>query len=119
MPTIGDALELVLIAVLERKTAASRKVLHSRRDQHLARTSQCSDSRTDDNPEAAHLPLDRLALPGMKTGADLEIERTDSFDDPLRSSNRPSRAVQAREEPVTGGIAIPGLRETQPRRLLR
>src|SRR5438876_5146525 len=63
-PPLGQALQLVLAAVLELDPGARDKVLHRSRDEDLTRPRRCSDARPDVHGDAGHLLAEDLALSG-------------------------------------------------------
>jgi hypothetical protein len=56
--------------------------------------------------DASHFVTDQLALPGVKSGADLESERPDCVPDGEAASNASGRAIEGREEAIAGGVDL-------------
>src|SRR2546423_1777707 len=73
-PRPGNALQLVLAALLEGDPGAGDEVAHRARDEHLARPGERRDARAGVDGDPAHLPVRELALARVQAGAELEPE---------------------------------------------
>ncbi len=62
--------------------------------------------RTDVNGDASHFVTDQLALPGVKSGADLESERPDCIPDGEAAANASGRTIEGREKAIAGGVDL-------------
>ena len=105
-PAVGNALELVLAAILEFDPRAGDEVADGAGDEHLARTARAQRRglrcarRSRRSRRACGSPRPR--------GAPLRISRPTCRDfvaDVLRAADRTRRAVERREQPVAGGVA--------------
>src|SRR5512132_3254513 len=73
-PLTWHALQLVLPPVLEANRRARHEVPHGRRHEYLTRLCERGDPRARRNCDASELAVDALALSGVQSGADLEVE---------------------------------------------
>src|SRR5437868_6142596 len=76
---------------------------------------RAADACADDRGDAAHLARDALAFPGVRCGADLEIERAQTVPRRQRATHGTPRTVKGRIEAVAGGVL---LHAPMPRELL-
>jgi hypothetical protein len=88
-PTAGDALQLVLTAILEQEARAGNEILDRLGDEDLPCTRARRDAGLDRHAQSCRLALDQLALPGMHAGADLDAQRPHALGDLQRGSDRP------------------------------
>src|SRR5437764_15260648 len=68
-PRAGNALQLVLTALLEGDPGAGDEVVHRARDEHLARPGEGRDARAGVDGDPAYLPVRDLALAGVEPRA--------------------------------------------------
>src|SRR3954453_23533677 len=81
-PGPRHALELVLAAVGERLAGADDEVAHGARDENLAAGRQAADPRANVDGDAPDVAVaEQLALAGVKSAADLEVERANGVAD--------------------------------------
>src|SRR5262245_51122230 len=76
-PFLGHALERVEPAVFELEAGADGEVLHRARDEDLARGGNREDALADVYGNTREATLERLDLPGVKAGADLDSQLPD------------------------------------------
>src|SRR2546423_13682646 len=105
-PRPGDALQLVLAALLEGDPGAGDEVAHRARDEHLARACEGGDARAGVEGGPAHLPVRDLALAGVEPGAELEPEAAHAVPDRAGGADRSRRPVEGGEEAVPGGVDL-------------
>src|SRR5919197_3887134 len=87
-PRAGDALQLVLAALLEVDPGAGDEVANGARDEHLARPGERRHARAGVHGDPAHLPVRQLALAGVEPGAQLEPEAAHAVADRAGCSDR-------------------------------
>src|SRR5207342_841837 len=105
-PTIRDALQFVLPAVLEGESRAGDQVLHRIRDEHLARSCQRRHAGTDvdgDPPDGVALELD---LTCVKPDADVEAEILHRVSDCHGASDGSGWPIEGRKEPIARRIHL-------------
>src|SRR5512132_216553 len=72
--------------------------------------------------DTAHLPVNRLALPGVQACSDLDAQRAHPFEGRLGAPDRSCRTVESGQEAVPGrvdlGAAVPGEQRTDDRVML-
>src|SRR2546423_14547095 len=105
-PRPGNALQLVLAALLEGDPGAGDEVAHRARDEHLARPGERRDARAGVDGDSAHLPVRELALARVQPGAELEPEAAHAVADRPRGADRARRPVEGGEEAVAGGVDL-------------
>src|SRR6266480_7359865 len=103
---LSDALQLVDAAVRERELRACDEILDGARDENLAGLRLRGNACSDRNGDSARLLSQQLALPGVKTGTDLELERTHVLCQCPRALDRPARTVESGEEAVAGSVDL-------------
>src|SRR5918912_4581027 len=106
LPRPGDALQLVLAALLEGDPGAGDEVAHRARDEHLARPRERRDARPRVDGDPAHLPVRELALAGVQAGAQLDAEPPHRLLDRVGGADRPRRPVEGGEEAVAGRVDL-------------
>src|SRR2546423_1061407 len=105
-PRPGDALQLVLAALLEGDPGAGDEVAHRARDEHLARPGERRDARAGVDGDPAHLPVRELALARVQPGAELESEAAHTVADRAGGADRARRPVEGGEEAVAGRVHL-------------
>ena len=106
MPTVGDALQLVLALIFEDEAAACGEVLDGGRDEYVPWACQRADPRSDMHRQATNAIFDELDLARMAAGADLDAERADRGADRLRASYGARRTVEGGEEAIARRIDV-------------
>ena len=96
----------MLAGIFEGEPAPGDEVLHRLGDEHLRRSGRRADAGSDHHGDAADLPVDRLDLARVHARPNLDAERGDRVDDRPRAPDRPSRAVERGEEPVTRRVDL-------------
>ena len=107
------ALQLALATVLEGNARAGDEVFDGSRHEHLARAGGGSDSRSGVDGDSRRLPGDDFALAGVDTDANLEAELVNELDDGASAADRPSRSVEAREEPVARRVDLAAAEQSE------
>jgi len=85
----------VFFGVLEGETGTRDEILHGARDEDLGGAGQRSDTRTNDDREAAGLARDGRNLPGVQTHPYDDPERFHRRHDSCRARRCPRRAIEA------------------------
>jgi hypothetical protein len=93
-------------SIVEADLRSGDEVADGLRDEHLARSGMRRDPGADVDGEPGDLALVELALADVDSDPRFEAERSDAVDDRLRRPDRACRAVEGREEPVAGGVAL-------------
>ena len=93
-------------SVLEGDPRARDEVLDRARDKHLARLGPGGNAGAGVDGDPRHLPVQQLTLACVETRAHLQLQRVHVLDDRLRAPDRPRRPIEAREEPVAGGVDL-------------
>src|SRR5918911_699338 len=106
LPRPGDALQLVLAALLEGDPGAGDEVAHRARDEDLTRPGQRRHPRAGVDGDPAHLPVRELALAGVEPRPELEPESPDRLLDRVSRPDRACRPVKGGEEAVAGGVDL-------------
>ena len=99
-PRPGDASQLVLSAVHKHDARPGNQVGDRARHQHLGCRSQGGDARPDVDGQTPQVAIGQLNLARVHTSTDLDPERCDHISDRAGTADRPSRAVERREEAV-------------------
>jgi hypothetical protein len=76
------------------------------RDEYLSRLCLLGNAGSNRNGDSARLLPHELALPGVKTGTDLEPERAHAIDRRERALDRTARAIESGEEAVPRGVDL-------------
>src|SRR5262245_35712054 len=97
----------MLAAIIKPDTGAGDEILDGSRDENLARLRDGCDSRPDVDGDTADLAVHELALTCVKPRPDLESELANNVPYRTRAPNRAGRAVEGREESVTGRVHLP------------
>src|SRR6185503_18193143 len=100
-PTLRHPLEIVFPLILEPESAAGDQIPDRRRDQDLVRSGHRRHARSDVDRDTSHVASRDLDLTRVHAGPDLETQRPNLVDRGLRAPDRPRRAVEDREEPVS------------------
>ena len=106
VPLARHALELVCSSLDELDTRAGNEVPHGGRYQHLARLREARHARANVHGDPADALLQKLDLAGVNPGADLEPFLRRGCNDRLRAPDCARRAVERRQEAVTGAIDL-------------
>jgi hypothetical protein len=96
----------VAAAIVELDLGARDEILDGLGDQDLARGGETGHAGTDVNGQPGELVPDALAFTSMDAGADLQAELRHAPDDLARARDRSRGPVEAREEPVSGGVDL-------------
>ena len=96
----------MLTGVLEHEARTGDQVFHRLGHEHVAGSGLARDPGADADGEPAHLVADLLDLPRVQTCPDVDAERSNGLNDRTRAPDAPSRAVEAREEPVAGRVDL-------------
>src|SRR4029453_9647726 len=97
-PAIGDALELMLAAILEDEPGAGHEVLHGACCQHLSGLGKRSEPRADVYRDSAHSIAFQLHLARMHACTDLDAQVPDRTHDCKSAPHRPCRAIEGGEK---------------------
>jgi len=87
-------------AVDERETRARDEIPHRPRDEHVVRSGEREDAGGDVDPDAGDLTAATLDLTGVKTGTDVQAERTHTLTKYERTADGAGGTVERREHPV-------------------
>src|SRR5438876_201237 len=93
-------------AIFELQLRTRDEVFDRARHEHLARSGNSGDTRTDVNCDPADLSVDDLALARMQADTDVEAEPADRVADRASAADRPRRAVERREEAIAGRVHL-------------
>ena len=105
-PFAGDALQLGRTALAKLEARSRNQILDRARDEHLAGLRRLRHTGTDVDGDSAYLAVHQLALAGVEARAYLQAELCYRLRDGAGAADRPSRAVEAGEEAVTGGVKL-------------
>ena len=108
-PWLRYSFEVVLAAILEPKVRAGDEILHRARHEHLARSGKGRDACPDRDCDSGDLAVGYLALAGMQTRPDCDLELAERVADRRSGANGASRTVERSEEPVAGCVDLPAL----------
>src|SRR4029453_3357755 len=103
-PAIGDALELMLAAILEDEPGAGHEVLHGACCQHLSGFGKRSEPRADVYRDSAHSIAFQLHLARMHACTDLDAQVPDRTHGCKSAPHRPFRAIEGGEDAVARGV---------------
>ena len=103
----GTPLSSCASSLHELDPRAGDEIPHGRRHQHLARRRQGGHACADVHGDPADALLEELDLTGVNPSADLEPFLGSGCDDRLCAADRARRAVERRQEAVTGPIDLP------------
>src|SRR5256714_8460213 len=93
-PRPGNALQLVLAALLEGDPGAGDEVAHRAPDEHLAPPGERRDARAGADGDPAHLPVRELALARVQADPDLEPEAAPTVPHRPPAPHPPRRPVE-------------------------
>src|SRR5712664_4118844 len=105
-PLARDTLELARAPVVELEAGAGDEILDGARHEHLARARIGGDARTCVDGDPRDLAVDELALACVKSGSDLDPERSNCFGDRTGATDRACRAIEGRQKTVTNGVHL-------------
>src|SRR5437870_2731549 len=105
-PLAGDASQRMRPAVLECDAGSGHQVLHRGGDEHLARSGHGRDPRADMDGDAAHPISDQLDLTGVHARPYLHPDPAHRLNDGFGAEDRPSRAIEGRQEPISRRIHL-------------
>ena len=106
VPLAGDALELVLAAIVELEAGADDEVLDRARDEDLAGAGERRDPCADVDREAGDVVRLDLDLADVEPGPDLEPELGDLVADRRGTADRPGRAVEGGQDAVADDLDL-------------
>ena len=98
VPTLGNALELVLAGVLENETGPCDEVLDGGRDEDLGGSGERTDPHADVNRDAPNLIAIERDLASVKPRSDLDSDRSHRFGDGLSAPHASGRTVERGQE---------------------
>ena len=101
-------------AVLETESRSGHEILDGARHEDLARAGERRDAGADRDRDPDDLAVAHLAFARMETGAHVDADGLQRLAEGRGGEDRPGRAVEGREEPVTRGVELPSL---EPREL--
>src|SRR5260221_12172912 len=105
-PRVRHALERVDPAILEQEPRPRDEVADDARRPHLAVAREGGHPSADVDRDALDAMAAQLDLAGVHAGANLDAERADRDLDRKRAADGPSGTVEARQEPVAGGVDL-------------
>ena len=105
-PLAGDALEDMRPVVEKVKAGTRDEVLYRARHEDLAGRRLRHHARASMDGDAGKLVVNALALSGVKADAGLDTEASHRVADTLGAADGASRAVEAREEAVSGRVDL-------------
>ena len=103
---LGDTLERVIAAILERDTRARDEVLDRARRQHLTGAGDSGDPRADVHGDARVVIAAHFALARVHTRTHVDSERARAVDNRRAQRTAQRRAVEHREETVARGADL-------------
>jgi hypothetical protein len=96
-------------AVIEPEERAREQILYGRGDEDLTCAAERGHARRDVDAQSTELRTADLDLSRMDPGPDPEVQSRCRLDDGAGASDRRTRPIECREEPVAGGIDLPSL----------